>query len=128
VVLPSGHEPFAVVVNEAMCCGCPVAASDRVGAARDLITHGSTGFVYSCGDVDALAALLRQAIAGPTKLSDMGRAARARMDSWSPRENIDATLAAVARAVSRIARRGDLRPDSSPATAAKSSTPSARRP
>lgn len=128
VVLPSGHEPFAVVVNEAMCCGCPVAASDRVGAARDLITHGSTGFVYSCGDVDALAALLRQAIAGPAKLSDMGRAARARMDSWSPRENIDATLAAVARAVSRTARRGDLRPDSSPVTAAKSSTPSARRP
>ncbi len=127
VVLPSGYEPFAVVVNEAMCCGCPVAASDHVGAARDLITHGSTGFVYSCGDVDALAALLRQAIAGPAKLSDMGRAARARMDSWSPRENIDATLAAVARAVSRTAPRGDLRPDSSPATAAKSSTPSARR-
>jgi glycosyltransferase involved in cell wall biosynthesis len=103
MVLPSGYEPFAVVVNEAMCCGCPVAASDHVGAARDLIVHGRTGFVYPCGDLDALAALLRQAASEDKKLSVIGRAARARMDSWSPRENIDATLAAVARAVSRIA-------------------------
>jgi len=128
MVLPSEYEPFAVVVNEAMLCGCPVAASDHVGAARDLIAPGRTGFVYPCGDVDALTALLRQAISGETRLSVIGRAARARMDSWSPRENIEATLSAVARAVSRIPRLGDLMPDSSPATAAKSSTPSARRP
>jgi len=89
-------------VNEAMLCGCAVAASDHVGAARDLITHGRTGFVYPCADVDALTALLRRATRGDTKLSDMGRAARARMESWSPRENIEATVAAVARAVSRI--------------------------
>jgi glycosyltransferase involved in cell wall biosynthesis len=102
MVLPSEYEPFAVVVNEAMLCGCPVAASDRVGAARDLIAHGRTGFVYPCGDVDALVALLRQATSGETRLSLIGRAARARMESWSPRENIEATVAAVARAVSRI--------------------------
>ena len=29
MVLPSGYEPFAVVVNEAMCCACPVISSDR---------------------------------------------------------------------------------------------------
>jgi glycosyltransferase involved in cell wall biosynthesis len=102
MVLPSEYEPFAVVVNEAMLCGCPVAASDHVGAARDLIAHGGTGFVYPCGDVDALAALLRQATSGDIKLSVIGRAARARMESWSPRENIEATVAAVARAISRI--------------------------
>jgi glycosyltransferase involved in cell wall biosynthesis len=128
MVLPSEYEPFAVVVNEAMLCGCPVAASDRVGAARDLIAHGRTGFVYPCGAVDALTALLRQAISGETRLPLIGRAARARMESWSPRENIEATVSAVARAVSRIRRLDDLMTDSSPATAAKSSTPSARRP
>jgi glycosyltransferase involved in cell wall biosynthesis len=37
MVLPSEYEPFAVVVNESMCCGCPVVASDRVGAGRDLV-------------------------------------------------------------------------------------------
>ena len=34
MVLPSEYEPFAVVVNEASCCGCPVAASDRVEIGR----------------------------------------------------------------------------------------------
>ena len=37
MVLPSEYEPFAVVVNEAMCCACPVVASDHVGSAHDLV-------------------------------------------------------------------------------------------
>jgi glycosyltransferase involved in cell wall biosynthesis len=105
MVLPSVFEPFGVVVNEAMLCGCPVVASDQVGAARDLIVHGQTGFVYPCGDVDALADTLRQALADPAKLSRMAADARACMESWSPRENIDATLDAVARGVARRGRR-----------------------
>ncbi|HEV3375402.1 MAG TPA: glycosyltransferase family 4 protein [Candidatus Acidoferrum sp.] len=101
MVLPSEYEPFGVVVNEAMLCGCPVAASDHVGAARDLIAHGRNGFVFPCGNVAALAAILQQVSAAHTRLSEMGRVARARMESWSPRENIQATLTAVARGVSR---------------------------
>jgi glycosyltransferase involved in cell wall biosynthesis len=101
MVLPSSYDAFGVVVNEAMLCGCPVAASAHVGAARDLIAHGRTGFVFPCGNVEALAEILQQASAEPARLSEMGRAARARMESWSPRENIQATLVAVARGVSR---------------------------
>jgi glycosyltransferase involved in cell wall biosynthesis len=108
MVLPSVYDAFGVVVNEAMLCGCPVVASDHVGAARDLIAHGQTGFVYPCGDVEALAGLLQkvfqQALADRSKLSDLARAARARMESWSPRENIEATLEAISRAVARIGR------------------------
>src|SRR6202035_5788370 len=90
MVLPSVYDAFGVVVNEAMLCGCPVAASDHVGAARDLIEHGRTGFVYPCGDVDALAAILGRALENREWLSQLGRAARIRMESWSPRQNIDA--------------------------------------
>ena len=32
LVLPSEYEPFGVVVNEALLCGCVAAVSDRVGA------------------------------------------------------------------------------------------------
>jgi glycosyltransferase involved in cell wall biosynthesis len=46
LVLPSVYEPFAVVVNEAMCCGCPVIVSDQVGAARDLVAPVSPQFVF----------------------------------------------------------------------------------
>jgi glycosyltransferase involved in cell wall biosynthesis len=102
LVLPSEYEPFGVVVNESMLCGCPVVASDHVGAARDLIAPGNAGFVYSWGDIDALADVLRQALADRTKLSDMARAARRRMESWSPDENIDATLEAITRGIARL--------------------------
>src|SRR6266849_6441387 len=101
MVLPSEYEPFAVVVNEALLCGCPVIASDLVGAAQDLVLEGETGFVYPCQQVAALAQLLTEALAHRRKLSKMGAAARSRMEMWSPRENIQATVDAVVRALSR---------------------------
>ncbi len=102
MVLPSSYDAFGVVVNEAMLCGCPVAVSDSVGAGRDLVEQGRTGFVFPCGDIDALTEVLQQAINDCVRLPEMGRTARARMDSWSPRENIDATIAAVRRGVARV--------------------------
>jgi glycosyltransferase involved in cell wall biosynthesis len=101
LVLPSMYDAFGVVVNEAMLCGCPVVASDHVGAARDLITHGRTGFVYPCGKIDMLADVLCRALASPEQLAGLSRAARARMESWSPRENIEGTVEAISLAVSR---------------------------
>ena len=104
LVLPSEHEPFGVVVNEAMLCGCPVVVSDRVGAGYDLVRDGQTGYVFGFGDVDALAAVLRDALADRQRLKRMGEAARDRMQTWSPRDNVEATLCAVEAAIS--ARQG----------------------
>jgi glycosyltransferase involved in cell wall biosynthesis len=104
MVLPSEYEPFAVVVNESMCCGCPVVASDRVGAGRDLVAPVCPEFIYPCGDTDALAAILQRADANRTWLSDLGCAARARMKTWGPPENIAGTVEAIAHGVARIHR------------------------
>jgi glycosyltransferase involved in cell wall biosynthesis len=104
LVLPSEYDAFGVVVNEAMLCGCPVVASDRVGAGRDLIQNGRTGFVYPCGDQRQLATLLRRLAANDPAPSELGRLARIRMQSWSPRESIEATVKAIESAVSRIRR------------------------
>ncbi len=120
MVLPSVYDAFGVVVNEAMLCCCPVVASDHVGAARDLIAEGRTGFVYPCGQIDALATLLQRALADRAQLSELGRAARARMETWSPRENIAATLEAVSRGVSRLGRRpADANPQGAAADSAR---------
>ena len=126
MVLPSMYEPFGVVVNEAMLCGCPVAASDHVGAARDLIEHGRTGFAYPCGDTDALAAILRQALENRGQLSVMGGAARARMESWSPRENIDAAVEAISRGIARV-RGGVMGSKAVPASATDSARSAAHK-
>ena len=50
-VLPSRHEPWGLIVNEAMAAGCAVIASSDVGAAPDLIIDGVNGFVYPVGHV-----------------------------------------------------------------------------
>jgi len=106
LVLPSEYEPFAVVVNEASCCGCPVIASDRVGAAPDLIAPVNPSFIYPCGNVEALAQVLKLVLADPVVLTKYGRAARQRMETWSIRENIVGTVEAISRAVARL-ERGD---------------------
>ncbi len=98
-VLPSEYEPFGVVVNEAMLCGCPTAVSDCVGARFDLVRPGETGFVFPCGDVDALAAVFREVLPNRDRLRQMGEAARTRMSNWSPEQNIEALVGAIEGAV-----------------------------
>ena len=98
MVLPSEYEPFGVVVNEAMLCGCPVVVSDRVGAGYDLITSGQNGFVFPFGDVQSLAAILRETLMAPDRLRILGDSARRRMQSWAPSDNINAVARAVAMA------------------------------
>jgi glycosyltransferase involved in cell wall biosynthesis len=104
MVLPSEYEPFAVVVNEAMCCGCAVVASDRVGAARDLVAPVAPQFVFPCGDIDALAIILKDALMDRPGLQCVARAARAHIQTWSPERNIAATIDAIRIAVARIGR------------------------
>ena len=104
MVLPSEYEPFAVVVNEAMCCGCPVATSDRVGAARDLIAPIAPQFIFPCDDTDALAALLTDALSDRSRLKAVSRAAVEHIRTWSPERNIAATVDAIRIAVARVGR------------------------
>ena len=102
MVLPSEYEPFGVVVNEAMCCGCAVIASDRVGAAADLIAPIQSSFIYPCGDIEALTSLLRRVTTDRVLLESVSRACQAHMRTWSPERNIASTIAAVQIAVDRV--------------------------
>ena len=102
MVLPSEYEPFGVVVNEAMCCGCAVVTSDRVGAARDLVVPTEAGFVYPCGDIEALTSILRRVAADRALLESIGRTCLAHMHNWSPEHNVAATLTAIRMAVDRV--------------------------
>lgn len=98
-VLPSEYEPFGVVVNEAMVCGCAVITSDRVGSHYDLIKEGENGFVYPCGDIDALTSILDQLFDDKNKLNNMKKAAQKRMETWSPEDNVKGVITAIKRAV-----------------------------
>jgi glycosyltransferase involved in cell wall biosynthesis len=73
LVLPSYHEPWGLVVNEAMATGTLPVVSDRVGAASDLVD--GIGEVFPWGDVTALTEALRRALGrlGDPEVSDRVR-------------------------------------------------------
>jgi glycosyltransferase involved in cell wall biosynthesis len=81
-VLPSSYEPWGLVLNEAMACGRPVLASDAVGAARDLVQPGVTGWLYPAGDSRELELALEEALADPALLAQAGRAAQAHVQAF----------------------------------------------
>jgi glycosyltransferase involved in cell wall biosynthesis len=56
LALPSGREPWGLVVNEGMACGLIPVVSDAVGCGPDLVR--GIGEIFPAGDVDALAAAL----------------------------------------------------------------------
>jgi len=101
LVLPSSHEPWGLVLNEGMCFGLPVIASDAVGAAPDLVRSGENGFVYPVGDVTALAAALRRLLADPAGRSAMGARSREIVGRFSYDADVDGILAALHRVVAR---------------------------
>ncbi|HEV8630109.1 MAG TPA: glycosyltransferase [Thermoanaerobaculia bacterium] len=59
------EERWGVSVAEALACGTPVVASDRVGATRDLVLDGRNGFCYPAGIRAALARTIGEALRLP---------------------------------------------------------------
>jgi len=86
-VLPSRHDGWGVVVNEALGAGLPIIVSDRVGA-RDLVKHGSNGLITRAGDIDSLAcALLKLAQSGELRNS-YGALSAERAAHWGLDEGV----------------------------------------
>ncbi|MEI9852615.1 MAG: glycosyltransferase family 4 protein [Sphingomonas sp.] len=77
MILPSAHEPWGAVVNEAMAAGTPVISSDRVGAATELIAHGVNGFVVPVGDIAGYAGAMEMLLTDSGLATRMRAAARA---------------------------------------------------
>jgi glycosyltransferase involved in cell wall biosynthesis len=67
LVLPSLHDGWGVVVNEALLQGVPVIVSDAVGA-RTLVEKSGAGSVFKAGDVDGLAAIIEELVRTPKLL------------------------------------------------------------
>ena len=74
LVLPSVEEGLAMVMAQAMACGCPVVASNHTGA-EDLMTDGMEGFIVPVRDVEMLAEKLQQLADDPILRDEMGNKA-----------------------------------------------------
>jgi glycosyltransferase involved in cell wall biosynthesis len=65
LALPSAHETWGLVTNEALACGRPVILSDQVGSAPDLAGDRSAGRIFPVGEVEALASALAEVFDTP---------------------------------------------------------------
>jgi glycosyltransferase involved in cell wall biosynthesis len=73
--LASVREQFGQVLVEAMACGVPLVAVNRLGPA-EIVTDGQTGWLVEPDDIDGLAAALRDAIDDPGERTRRGTLAQ----------------------------------------------------
>lgn len=98
-VLPSRHDGWGVVINEACAAGLPVIAASSVGAAGDLVEDGASGFVFARDDVATLADRMERLAGDPGMRSSFGARAREIVRRFS----LDAGAASFNRYVSELA-------------------------
>lgn len=82
-VLPSYGETWGLAINEAMCLGCPIIASDHVGCVEDLVQSDRNGLVFPAGNVSALTHALKNAFSNPQRLKSWGEESQKIIQSYS---------------------------------------------
>jgi glycosyltransferase involved in cell wall biosynthesis len=88
-VLPSVHETWGTVVNEAMACGLPVITTRTVGASGDLVKPGQNGFIVQERNVDELYRALKEIISQPDLALAMGEMSRKIIEPWDHEHSVE---------------------------------------
>jgi len=84
VTMPTGKEPWGLVVNEAMNQGMPVVATEAVGAAAGgLVQSGTNGFVVPERDSAALAQAIKRVLTDGKLREEMSQNARRIITGWN---------------------------------------------
>jgi glycosyltransferase involved in cell wall biosynthesis len=85
-VMPSRHDGWGVVVNQALGAGLPVITSDAVGAGIDLVEHEVNGLHFPACDVHALEQSMERVAVNRREASLWGEASRKKALSLTPDE------------------------------------------
>ena len=75
-VLPSRHDGWGVVINEAAAAGLPMIATDTVGAAHDLVVPEENGFIIPADDANELEQAMARFVRDPAMVGSFGRRSR----------------------------------------------------
>jgi glycosyltransferase involved in cell wall biosynthesis len=102
LVQPSVHEGLSMVLLEAMASGLPVVATTRTGA-EDCVTSGSDGWLVPARSVEALSEALLWCYTHRDLLDNMGRQARAKIESAFTLDHYNARIIGLYERLSRHA-------------------------
>lgn len=98
--LPSENEPWALVLNEAMCAGLPIVCSTEIGAVPDLVRDGQNGLLHVARDIDGIARCLTALARDPARREAMGAESLRIIGNWGYAECIEGIRSAL-RAVAK---------------------------
>ena len=105
VTMPTGREPWGLVVNEAMNQGLPVVATEAVGAAAGgLVQSGVNGFIVPERDPIALAEAIGRILNDDGLRQEMSRNARRIVASWDNERMVQGFQQAIAYALRKRQR------------------------
>ena len=93
-VLPSIHEPWGLVINEAMNAGRAIVVSDQVGCQPDLVMDGSNGQLFPARNVAALADALERILLSDDQCRRMGRRSLESIQAFSFEANVQGLMQA----------------------------------
>jgi glycosyltransferase involved in cell wall biosynthesis len=88
-VLPSRHDGWGVVVNQAIAAGMPVIATDAVGAGQDLVVPERNGYRITTGSADALFDAMLECVQSPERVARFGAASSSAADSISLQQAVE---------------------------------------
>ena len=88
-VLPSRHDGWGVVINQAIGAGLPIISTTAVGAAIDLIDDGNNGLLIPPGELAPLQAAMKYLADNPSKRAQMAQASAAKAAGLDPRSGAE---------------------------------------
>lgn len=98
-VLPTFHDPWGLVVNEAMAFGLPVITTDAAGCVPDIVRHEDNGLVVPVGDEGELGAALATLLRNADLCRRMGQRSHALIADYTTEAARDRFLDVIARAL-----------------------------
>ncbi len=94
LVLPADHEPWGLVINEAMVCGLAIIAHQHCGAAVDLV-DSDNGIKLRDFSVEELAKAMKALVQNRSLLLDMQENSRLKIQDWSIEQAAEGIVEAV---------------------------------
>jgi len=83
-ILPSRHDGWGVVINQALAAGLPIITSNEVGAGLDLVENNINGMRIAANDLDALYLAMEKISLNPDIARQWGNKSRDRARDLTP--------------------------------------------
>jgi glycosyltransferase involved in cell wall biosynthesis len=88
-VLPSRHDGWGVVVNQAMAAGLPIICTEAVGAGFDLVRDGVNGFRIPVNDPEKLIEVMNFFLEDKQRQFEFAAASRSFAAQWTPEQGAE---------------------------------------